>query len=70
VKNLKEIMISADDEAMYTFRVTVDRDGWNVKLGNKWNILCKNNNFKDGDMIHFKFDKEIRCHCWNKVGLI
>jgi hypothetical protein len=52
-------MILADDGEMYTFRVRVNRNDRNVKLENKWNILFLKNNFKDGDVIRFKFDKDI-----------
>jgi hypothetical protein len=55
-------MLSADDGLMYAFSVNVDRDARNIKLGNQWNVLCKNNDFKDGDVIRFKFDKDLRCH--------
>jgi hypothetical protein len=58
-------MVSADDGVIYNLSVIVDRDVRNVKLGNQWNMLCKNNNIKDGDVIRFKFDKDLRCHAFN-----
>jgi hypothetical protein len=63
-KNLDEIVISTDDGLTYVFSAVMKTDPLRTELGCHWNMLCENNKFKVGDVVCFKFDKDLRCHVY------